>query len=103
VKTKLYPVVGLKKKDDHIWANFGQVPFMFDIDGYMKVSSALCGNPLFFRPVFGQMGSLLFLCPNQPYIPVCKQFFCKCKKRPSESRVCIDFDHSIARLATALQ
>ncbi|GAB1313899.1 CTLH/CRA C-terminal to lish motif domain-containing protein [Madurella fahalii] len=36
VKGKLYPIVGLKKKDDHIWANFGQVRFMFDIDGYMK-------------------------------------------------------------------
>lgn len=39
VKGKLYPIVGLKKKDDHIWANFGQVPFKFDIDGYMKVCS----------------------------------------------------------------
>ncbi|KAK4169198.1 hypothetical protein QBC43DRAFT_86702 [Cladorrhinum sp. PSN259] len=36
IKGKLYPVVGLKKNGDHIWANFGQVPFMFDIDGYMK-------------------------------------------------------------------
>lgn len=38
VKGKLYPIVGLKKKEDHIMANFGQRPFMFDIDGYMKVS-----------------------------------------------------------------
>ncbi|KAL2258188.1 hypothetical protein VTK26DRAFT_8617 [Humicola hyalothermophila] len=36
VKGKLYPVVGLKTKDDHILANFGQMPFQFDIDGYMK-------------------------------------------------------------------
>ncbi|AEO55930.1 hypothetical protein MYCTH_2300271 [Thermothelomyces thermophilus ATCC 42464] len=36
VKGKLYPIVGLKKKEDHIMANFGQRPFMFDIDGYMK-------------------------------------------------------------------
>ncbi|KAL2157349.1 hypothetical protein VTH06DRAFT_6167 [Thermothelomyces fergusii] len=36
VKEKLYPIVGLKKKEDHIMANFGQRPFMFDIDGYMK-------------------------------------------------------------------
>jgi hypothetical protein len=37
IKGKLYPVVGMKKKDDHILANFGQMPFQFDIDGYMKV------------------------------------------------------------------
>ncbi|KAK4151441.1 hypothetical protein C8A00DRAFT_35928 [Chaetomidium leptoderma] len=36
VKGKLYPIVGLKKKEDHIMANFGQRPFIFDIDGYMK-------------------------------------------------------------------
>ncbi|KAH6845023.1 CTLH/CRA C-terminal to lish motif domain-containing protein [Chaetomium sp. MPI-CAGE-AT-0009] len=36
LKGKLYPIVGLKKKEDHIMANFGQMPFMFDIDGYMK-------------------------------------------------------------------
>ncbi|KAK3309108.1 uncharacterized protein B0T15DRAFT_491641 [Chaetomium strumarium] len=36
VKGKLYPIVGLKKKEDHIMANFGQRPFVFDIDGYMK-------------------------------------------------------------------
>ena len=33
----LYPAVGLKRPGDHIWANFGQVPFQFDIDGYMRV------------------------------------------------------------------
>ena len=33
----LYPAVGLKRPGDHILANFGQVPFLFDIDGYMKV------------------------------------------------------------------
>ncbi|KAL2018836.1 hypothetical protein VTK56DRAFT_325 [Thermocarpiscus australiensis] len=33
---KLYPIIGLKQNGDHIWANFGQAPFMFDIDGYMK-------------------------------------------------------------------
>nr|CDP25059.1 Putative protein similar to ran-binding protein 10 RBP10 of Mus musculus [Podospora anserina S mat+] len=32
---KLFPMVGLKKTGDHIWANFGQQPFMFDIDNYM--------------------------------------------------------------------
>ncbi|KAK4121115.1 SPRY-domain-containing protein [Parathielavia appendiculata] len=40
VKGKLYPIVGLKKKEDHIMANFGQRPFMFDIDGYMKKQRA---------------------------------------------------------------
>lgn len=37
VKGRLYPTIGLKKNGDHIWANFGQLPFQFDIDGYMKV------------------------------------------------------------------
>lgn len=37
-KVKLYPTVGLKKPGDHVMANFGQVPFQFDIDGYVKVS-----------------------------------------------------------------
>ncbi|KAM7190718.1 hypothetical protein V8F20_009623 [Naviculisporaceae sp. PSN 640] len=36
VKGKLYPTIGLKRNGDHIWANFGQLPFQFDIDGYMK-------------------------------------------------------------------
>ncbi|KAL2131100.1 hypothetical protein VTI74DRAFT_5552 [Chaetomium olivicolor] len=35
-KGKVYPIVGLKKKEDHVMANFGQRPFAFDIDGYMK-------------------------------------------------------------------
>jgi hypothetical protein len=41
LKGKLYPIVGLKKKEDHIMANFGQRPFEFDIDGYMRVSFLL--------------------------------------------------------------
>ncbi|KAK4241617.1 hypothetical protein C8A03DRAFT_12110 [Achaetomium macrosporum] len=41
VKGKLYPIVSLKKKEDHIMANFGQRPFMFDIDGYMKRQQAM--------------------------------------------------------------
>ncbi|KAK4444834.1 hypothetical protein QBC34DRAFT_474055 [Podospora aff. communis PSN243] len=36
VKGKLYPTVGLKKPGDHVLVNFGQQPFLFDIDGYMK-------------------------------------------------------------------
>ncbi|KAK2615937.1 hypothetical protein N8I77_002658 [Diaporthe amygdali] len=32
VKGKLYPCVGLKKTGEHVRVNFGQTPFMFDID-----------------------------------------------------------------------
>ena len=39
MKGKLYPTIGLKKPGDHVLVNFGQVPFQFDIDGYMKVSA----------------------------------------------------------------
>ncbi|KAK3989251.1 hypothetical protein QBC44DRAFT_87229 [Cladorrhinum sp. PSN332] len=46
IKGKLYPVVGLKKHGDHIWANFGQVPFMFDIDGYMKKQIDMVANDI---------------------------------------------------------
>ncbi|KAK3360291.1 hypothetical protein B0T25DRAFT_126601 [Lasiosphaeria hispida] len=35
-KGRLYPTVGLKKPGDHVLVNFGQLPFQFDIDGYMK-------------------------------------------------------------------
>ncbi|AEO62326.1 uncharacterized protein THITE_2106386 [Thermothielavioides terrestris NRRL 8126] len=41
IKGKLYPIVGLKRKDDHIMANFGQRPFMFDIDGYMRTQQEI--------------------------------------------------------------
>lgn len=43
VKGKLYPTIGLKKPGDHVIVNFGQTPFLFDIDGYMKVRT---GPPL---------------------------------------------------------
>lgn len=36
---KLYPSVGAKRPGAHLRANFGQMPFMFDIDGMMAVSS----------------------------------------------------------------
>jgi hypothetical protein len=39
-KGKFYPIVGLKKPGDHIFANFGQLPFHFDIDGYVRVRQA---------------------------------------------------------------
>jgi hypothetical protein len=41
VKGKLFPSVGMKKSGEHIRVNFGQSPFVFDIDGIMSVSSAL--------------------------------------------------------------
>lgn len=35
---KLYPSVGMKKQPNvHVSANFGQQPFIFDIDGFVKV------------------------------------------------------------------
>jgi hypothetical protein len=36
--TKLYPSVGMKKMGTQVRLNFGQYPFMFDIDGMMAVS-----------------------------------------------------------------
>ncbi|RDW62743.1 hypothetical protein BP5796_11045 [Coleophoma crateriformis] len=35
IKGKLYPSVGMKKSGEHIRVNFGQSPFVFDIDGMM--------------------------------------------------------------------
>ena len=35
---KLYPSIGMKKPGVHIKVNFGQDPFMFDIDEAMRVS-----------------------------------------------------------------
>lgn len=35
---KLFPCVGMKKQPSvHLTANFGQQPFVFDIDGMVKV------------------------------------------------------------------
>lgn len=39
VKGKLYPSVGLKKTGEHVRVNFGQTPFIFDIDSVMKACS----------------------------------------------------------------
>ncbi|KAI9692144.1 MAG: hypothetical protein M1822_006374 [Bathelium mastoideum] len=33
---KLYPSVGMKKSGDHLQVNFGDKPFVFDIDGMMR-------------------------------------------------------------------
>ncbi|KAK0116986.1 hypothetical protein ONS96_012827 [Cadophora gregata f. sp. sojae] len=40
-KEKLYPSVGMKKSGEHIRVNFGQSPFVFDIDGMMSASNNL--------------------------------------------------------------
>ncbi|KAI1084979.1 SPRY domain-containing protein [Whalleya microplaca] len=36
VKGKLYPTVGMKKSGEHIRVNFGQTPFVFNIDNIMR-------------------------------------------------------------------
>lgn len=36
--SNLYPTVGLKKAGEHVRVNFGQTPFVFDIEGMMTVS-----------------------------------------------------------------
>jgi hypothetical protein len=41
IKGKLFPSVGMKKTGEHIRVNFGQSPFVFDIDGMMAVSNIL--------------------------------------------------------------
>ena len=35
---KLYPSIGMKRPHAHLSANFGQKPFVFNIDGMMNVS-----------------------------------------------------------------
>ncbi|RFU34198.1 hypothetical protein B7463_g2112, partial [Scytalidium lignicola] len=37
IKGKLFPSIGMKKSGEHIRVNFGQTPFVFDIDGMMSV------------------------------------------------------------------
>lgn len=41
IRGKLFPSVGMKKSGEHIRVNFGQSPFIFDIDGMMSVSQSL--------------------------------------------------------------
>jgi len=36
-QTGLYPTVGLQTPGEVVEANFGQAPFVFDIDDYMRV------------------------------------------------------------------
>ncbi|OWO97480.1 hypothetical protein B2J93_9101 [Marssonina coronariae] len=40
-KEKLYPSVGMKKAGEHVRVNFGQIPFVFDIDDMMSASNHL--------------------------------------------------------------
>ena len=37
VKGKLYPAVSLKKPGEYVRANFGQTPFVYNIDDLMRV------------------------------------------------------------------
>ncbi|KAK0728469.1 hypothetical protein B0T26DRAFT_738802 [Lasiosphaeria miniovina] len=46
VKGKLYPTIGLKKPGDHVLVNFGQRPFQFDIDGYMKKQQKMISDSI---------------------------------------------------------
>jgi hypothetical protein len=85
VKGKLYPIVGLKKKEDHIMANFGQRPFMFDIDGYMKVRSHLTlgrfASKVLFSSVSGKAGSGDHTCSLQVQVNFHVKS-CECRKDP---------------------
>lgn len=38
IRGKLFPSVGMKKSGEHVRVNFGQSPFVFDIDGMMSAS-----------------------------------------------------------------
>lgn len=38
IKGKLYPTIGVKKTGEHVGVNFGQRPFVFDINKMMRVS-----------------------------------------------------------------
>jgi hypothetical protein len=50
---KLFPTVGLKKSGEHIRVNFGQTPFVYDIDGMMKARNTSHSFPIFLtRPAF---------------------------------------------------
>lgn len=44
IKGKVYPAVGMKKIGEHIRVNFGQSPFVYDIDGMMSVSSNISSS-----------------------------------------------------------
>ncbi|KAI9797219.1 MAG: hypothetical protein M1833_005628 [Piccolia ochrophora] len=41
IKGKLYPSVGMKRPGEHVTTNFGQRPFVFDVDGLMAKERAI--------------------------------------------------------------
>lgn len=41
---KLYPSVGMKKNNEHLRVNFGNDPFVFDIDSLIEVRIPLRPN-----------------------------------------------------------
>lgn len=45
----LYPSVGMKRPQAHLSVNFGQKPFVFDIDGMMKVRISHSSVPFLRR------------------------------------------------------
>ncbi|KAF9882117.1 SPRY domain-containing protein [Colletotrichum karsti] len=44
--SNLYPTVGLKKSGEHVRVNFGQTPFVFDIEGLMMAEKARILNEI---------------------------------------------------------
>ena len=46
IKGELFPSVGMKKPGEYIRVNFGQSPFVFDIDGMMAVRNEYSLNQL---------------------------------------------------------
>lgn len=71
---KLYPSVGVKKQAGvHFIANFGQQPFVFDIDGMVKVCFFAGADPLSYtRPrVFDSRSStnLFYRKRSTPFVP----------------------------------
>jgi hypothetical protein len=38
-RAKLFPAISLKKPGEHVMVNFGQTPFVYDIDDMMRVSA----------------------------------------------------------------
>lgn len=50
-KTKIYPVVGMKKAGENVRVNFGQKRFVYDIDHYMKMEKAQTYEDIHQYPV----------------------------------------------------
>lgn len=48
-KGKLFPSVGMKKPGEHVRVNFGQRPFLYEIDGMILVSKIFFILSLFLR------------------------------------------------------